>query len=308
MLGYIIRRVLGMIPVLLIIITITFFLMRSAPGGPFDSEKTIPDEVRKNIEAKYHLDEPVYQQYLRYVWSIVQGDLGPSYKYSDRTVNSIIGESFPVSFQIGFLAMFIAVTFGTYLGFIAALKQNTVIDYTLMSFAIVGISVPNMVLGPILAVIVGVYLKWLPVAGWGSWEHYILPVITLSCYYLAIVARIARGSMLEVIRQEYIQTARSKGLPERVILLRHALKGALLPIVSYCGPASAFIITGSIVIEQIFSIPGVGRYFVQGATDRDYTLVMGTVILVSILVMVFNLLVDIAYCFLDPRIKLHEKK
>ncbi len=304
---YIVKRILGMFPVLLVIITITFFLMRVAPGGPFDSEKNIPDEVKRNIEAKYHLDEPIFMQYIRYVGNIMRGDLGPSYKYSDKTVNDIIGASFPVSLQIGFMAMVIALLFGTCLGFLAALNQNSATDYALMSFAIVGISVPNMVLGPILAVLFGVYLKWLPVAGWGGPEHYVLPVMTLTCYYMAIIARISRGSMLEIIRQEYIQTARSKGLDEKTIIFRHALKGALLPVVSYCGPASAFIITGSIVIEQIFAIPGVGRYFVQGAIDRDYTLVMGTVVLVSILVMVFNLVVDIMYGVLDPRIKLHEK-
>ena len=308
MFQYILKRVLGVIPVLLIIITITFFLVRFAPGGPFSSEKQLPEEIIKNLEKKFNMDQPLHIQYLYYLAMISTGDLGPSMKYHNKSVNDIIGESFPISLQIGFLAIIIAIIIGTTVGFIAALNHNSTIDYACMSFAIFGISVPNMVLGPILAVVFGVYLGWLPVAGWGEPKHFVLPVVTLSCYYIAIIARIARGSMLEVINQDYIKTARSKGLSNWTIVTRHAIKGALLPIISYCGPASAFIITGSIVIEQIFGVPGVGRYFVMGAIDRDYTMVMGTVILVSLLVMFFNLLVDIAYCFVDPRINLHEEK
>ncbi|BBM85291.1 ABC transporter permease [Candidatus Uabimicrobium amorphum] len=305
---YFCKRILGMIPVLLVIITVTFFLMRFAPGGPFSSEKKLSAEIKKNLEKKYHMDKPLVVQYFYYLGMILQGDLGPSMKYENKTVVGIIKEKFAVSLRIGFMAMFIALLLGTTIGFFAALNQNSFIDYTCMSFAILGISVPNLVLGPILAVTFGLWLGWLPVAGWGELKHYILPVITLSCYYIAIIARIARGSMLEVIRQDYIKTARSKGLSDWTIITRHAMKGALLPIVSYVGPASAFIITGSIVVEQIFGIPGVGREFVMGAIDRDYTMVMGTVILVSILVMTFNLFVDIAYGFIDPRIKLHEEK
>lgn len=308
MLTYFFKRILGMIPVLFIIITITFFLMRFAPGGPFSSEKKMPEEIKKNLEKKYHMDKPMIVQYFYYLGMIIQGDLGPSMKYQNKTVNSIISEKFPVSLRIGLMAMCIALILGTTIGFLAALNQNNFIDYACMSFAILGISVPNLVLGPILAVTFGLWLGVLPVAGWGETQHYILPVVTLSCYYIAIIARISRGSMLEVIRQDYIKTARSKGLSNWTIITRHAMKGALLPIVSYIGPASAFIITGSIVIEQIFGIPGVGREFVMGAIDRDYTMVMGTVILVSLLVMCFNLFVDIAYGFIDPRIKLHEEK
>ncbi|WP_372368065.1 ABC transporter permease [Candidatus Uabimicrobium sp. HlEnr_7] len=308
MFRYIVKRVLGIIPVLLVIITITFFLVRFAPGGPFSSEKQLPDEIIKNLEKKFHMDQSLPVQYLYYLAMISGGDLGPSMKYHNKSVNDIIGETFPVSLRIGFLAMLIAIFIGTTVGFIAALHHNSTIDYMCMSFAILGISVPNMVLGPILAVFFGVYLGWLPVANWGGYSHYVLPVTTLSCYYIAIVARISRGSMLEVINQDYIKTARSKGLSNWTIVTRHAIKGALLPIISYCGPASAFIITGSIVIEQIFGIPGVGRHFIMGAIDRDYTMVMGTVILVSLLVMCFNLLADIAYCLVDPRINLHEEK
>ena len=302
MFSFIIKRVLAMIPVMMVIITIAFFMMRAAPGGPFDDEKRLPPDVKKNIERKYHLDEPLSKQYIRYVTDVIHLDLGPSFKYADRSVNDIIAAHAPVSLKLGAMALLLALCIGIPAGCIAALKQNTAADYAAMSFAMLGVSIPNFVIASLLMYFIALKLGWLPVAGWGEPKQMVLPVITLSLYYAAFIARLSRAGLLEVIRQDYIRTARAKGLHERVVLIRHALRGGLLPVVSYLGPAAAAILTGSLVVEKIFGIPGIGREFVDSALNRDYTLVLGTVILYSTFLIVFNLVVDIIYGFLDPRI------
>ncbi len=299
---YIIRRLLGAIPVLWIIITITFFLMRSAPGGPFSRDRVIPVEVRANIEAKYHLDEPLYKQYGRYMWDLLHGDLGPSFKYKDRTVNEIIAAGLPTTMTLGALALAFALLLGIPAGCIAALRHNSAADYSTMAFSMIGVSIPNFIILSVMIYFFSVRLEWLEVSGWGTWREMINPVIALGLPYAAYVARMSRAGMLEVIRQDYIRTARAKGLPERIVIMRHSLKGGLLPVVSFLGPAGAAILTGSLIIETISGIPGIGREFVQSALNRDYTLTMGTVIIYSSFLIGFNIIVDILYAFLDPRI------
>lgn len=302
---YILRRLLGAIPTLFILITIAFFLIRIAPGGPFDEDKALPPEVLANLEAKYNLDQPLIVQYFLYLGSVARGDLGPSFQYSDFTVNELIAEGFPVSIRLGATALVVALFFGVLIGTIAAWRQNTRLDYALMGSAMTGIAIPNFVLAPILILVFAVYGGWLPARGWGggALNHMVLPVIALALPYMAYVARLTRGSMVETLRSDFVRTARAKGLPEWKILGKHSLKVALLPVVSYLGPAAAAIITGSVVIEQIFGLPGMGRYFVQGALNRDYTLVMGVVIVIGVLIVVFNLIVDIIYALIDPRIR-----
>jgi oligopeptide transport system permease protein len=304
----ILRRLLESIPTLLILIAVTFFMMRMAPGGPFDSEKRLAPEVEANLRAAYHLDEPLYQQFGRYLWNLAQGDFGPSFQYRDRTVTELIAGGFPVSLQLGGFAMLIAVIGGVALGSLAALRQNKATDYSTMAIAMTGISVPNFVLAPLLVLVFAVYLGWLPAGGlgevgfWqGGWKNLVLPVITLALTQVAYIARLTRGSMIEVLRSNYIRTARAQGLSTLTILLRHALKPALIPVVSYLGPATAGLITGSVVIEQIFGLPGLGRYFVTGALNRDYTLVLGIVVFYGALIILFNFLVDLVYGWLDPR-------
>ncbi len=307
--SYVTRRLLGAIPTLLVLITISFFLIRVAPGGPFDTEKTLPPEIQANLEKKYHLDEPLYRQYFRYLGNIVRGDFGPSFQYKDFTVTELIAKGFPVSLTLGGLALLLAVLVGVSLGTVAAVKQNSWIDYVLMSTAMTGISIPNFVVAPLLILFFAISLNWLPAGGWngGHWMYLILPVLALSLRYIAYIARLMRGSMIEVLRSDYIRTARAKGLSMPKVVLKHALKPALMPVVSYLGPAAAGIITGSVVIEKIFGVPGLGRYFVQGALNRDYTLVMGVVIFIGVLIVVFNLIVDILYAVLDPKIRLQGK-
>ena len=304
MLGYILKRVAGAIPTLLVLITIAFFLIRVAPGGPFDSDKELPPEILKTIEAKYHLDEPLPKQYIRYLKQIVQGDFGPSFSYKDFTVTELISKGFPVSLTIGGFALLLAVIVGISLGTYAALKQNTWLDYVLMSTAMIGISIPNFVIAPLLILFFAIYNNWLPAGGWseGSWPNLILPVIALSLHYIAYIARIMRSSMIEILTQDYIRTAKAKGLSVFNTTIKHAIKPALMPVISYLGPAAAGILTGSVVIEKIFGIPGLGQYFVQGALNRDYTLVMGVIIFVGVLIIFFNLLVDLIYAWLDPKI------
>jgi len=297
-------RFLGLIPTLLVLITIAFFLIRIAPGGPFDSEKVLPPEIRANLDAKYHLDEPLLQQYFRYLGQIITGDFGPSFQYKDWSVNELIARGFPVSATIGGLAMLLAFVIGTLTGIAAALRQNSALDYSVMGVAMLGISIPTFVVAPLLILGVAVYAGWLPAGGWDwSWQRMVLPVVTLALPVIAYVARLTRGSMIEVLRSDYIRTARAQGLPTSEVLLGHALKPALVPIVSYLGPATAGIITGSVVIEQIFGVPGLGRYFVQGALNRDYTLVMGIVVFYGVLIILFNFLVDLVYAWLDPKVK-----
>ncbi|MEO3434152.1 oligopeptide ABC transporter permease OppB [Inquilinus sp. CAU 1745] len=305
MLSYSVRRVLGAIPTLLIIITITFFMVRLAPGGPFSAERRVPPQIEENLRAAYNLDDPLILQYLNYLADVLRGDLGPSFKYLDFSVNQLIAQGFPVSMQLGGTAILLAVLIGTTLGSIAALKQNSSADFGVMSLAMVGITIPNFVVAPLLVMLFAVQLGWLPAGGWGSgaWEYKILPIVALTLPQVAYVARMTRASMIEVLRSNFIRTARAKGLPERVMIVRHTLKGALLPVVSYLGPATAAIITGSVVIEQIFGMPGIGRYFVQAALNRDYTLVMGVVIFYGALIIGFNLLVDLVYGLLDPRVR-----
>lgn len=303
---YIIKRFLGTIPTLFIIITVAFIIMRIAPGGPFDAERSMPELVKANIEAKYHLDESLPKQFLRYLSGIVRGDFGPSYKYADHDVAYFIFTSLPHSLILGTLALLFATVFGVLAGIIAALNQNTWLDYTAMSIAVFGVSVPSFVIGPVLMLIFAMKLQILPTSGWitgpDGWVTIIMPLIALSLAYFANIARLSRSSVLEVIRSDYVRTARAKGLSQNMIIFRHVLKGAMLPVVSYLGIAYSGIITGSIVIEQIFRIPGLGRFFVQSSLNRDYTMIMGVIIVYSTIVIIMNLLVDILYSFLDPRI------
>jgi oligopeptide transport system permease protein len=278
-----------------------------APGGPFDTEKVLPPEIRANLDAKYHLDEPLLQQYFRYLGQIVSGDFGPSFQYKDWSVNELIWRGFPVSATVGGLAMVLAFVLGTLIGITAALKQNTRVDYSVMGVAMLGISIPNFVIAPLLILGLAVYAGWLPAGGWDwSWQRMVLPVITLALPVIAYIARLTRGSMIEVLHSNYIRTARAKGLPESLVIRRHALKPAILPVISYMGPATAALITGSVVIERIYSIPGLGSYFVQGALNRDYTLVMGVVIFYGIVIIVLNFIVDLLYAWLNPRIRYDE--
>ena len=309
MLRYIFKRILAAIPTLFLLITIAFFLIRVAPGGPFDTEKDLPPAIQKNLEAKYHLDEPLYRQYFRYIGNILQGDFGPSFQYKDFSVTELIVKGFPVSLTIGGLALLFALIMGVTLGTIAAVRQNSWVDYLLMSTAMTGISIPNFVVAPLLILFFAVYNDWFPAGGWGEgqWNYLILPVLALSLRYIAYIARLMRSSMIEILRSDYIRTARAKGLSLFQIIFKHALKPALMPVVSYLGPAAAGIITGSVVIEKIFGVPGLGRYFVQGALNRDYTLVMGVIIFIGVLIVVFNLIVDILYALLDPKIRLEHK-
>jgi oligopeptide transport system permease protein len=305
MLRYALTRFLGAIPTLLILITLAFFMIRAAPGGPFDAEKALPAEIEANLRAAYHLDEPLLQQFGRYVWNIARGDFGPSFQYKDYTVTELIAAGFPVSLRLGGSAMLLALLLGVLAGTMAALRQNSRIDHAVMAVSMTGISIPNFVMAPLLILLFAVYLRWLPAGGLGdgSLRYMILPVISLALPQIAYIARLTRGSMIEVLRSNFVRTARAQGLPERTVILRHALKPALLPVVSYLGPATAAVITGSVVIEQIFGVPGLGRYFVQGALNRDYTLVMGVVVFYGALIILFNLVVDLVYAWLDPKVK-----
>lgn len=305
MLTYAARRLLGAVPTLFLIVTIAFFMIRLAPGGPFDAERTVPPEVAANLDRAYGLDRPLLAQYATYLGNLLRGDFGPSFRYKDFTVGQLIRSGFPVSLAVGGLAMLCAAALGTALGAFAALRRNTGLDHGVMAAAMAGVAIPNFVMAPLLSLVLGVHLGWLPVAGWGggSPAHLVLPVAALALPQIAYVARLTRAGLLEVLRADFIRTAHAKGLPDRLVVTRHALRAALLPVVSYLGPAAAGIITGSVVIEQIFGIPGIGRHFVQGALNRDYTLVMGVVVLYGALIIAFNLAVDLLYGFLDPRIR-----
>ncbi len=305
MLSYTVRRLLEAIPTLLVIVALSFFLMHSAPGGPFDSERVLPPEIEANLKAAYNLDKPVWQQFLIYLANAVQGDFGPSFTYKDFSVSELIGTGFPVSLKLGLSAITLAVIIGCTLGILAAMRQNTKTDYSIMGVAMVGITIPNFVMAPLLTLVFGIYLGWLPVAGLGdgSFRNLVLPVIALALPQIAIISRLTRGGMVEVLRSNFVRTAHAKGLPEHLIITRHTLRAALLPVISYLGPAIAGLVTGSVVIEQIFGLPGIGRYFVQGAINRDYTLVMGTVITYGSLIVLMNLLVDLVYGLMDPRVR-----
>ncbi len=297
------RRLVFAIPVLLAVATITFFMMRLAPGGPFDAERRLPAAVEESLRARYHLDQPLWRQYLDYLGNAVRGDLGPSFRYPDRTVGELLAFGLPVSLTLGLAGLAVALAIGLPAGVIAAVRRNRAADHAAMGLAMLGVSVPNFVLGPLLTIVFAIWLGWLPVAGWGSWRHLVLPAVTLGLFYAAFIGRLTRAAMLEVIPQDFVRTARAKGLAEPCVVLVHALRIALLPVVSYLGPASARILTGSIVVETIFSVPGVGRYFVTAALNRDYTMVLGTALVYSVLLVALNLLVDLAYGWLDPRIR-----
>ena len=279
--------------------------MRAAPGGPFDQEQTLPPEIMANLQRAYGLDQPIWTQYGRYIKSLMHGDFGPSFKYKDFTVTELIGQGFPVTLQLGVIAMALALSVGILLGTFAALHHNSAADYMTMSLAVAGIAIPTFVVLPFLGLLFGVFLHWLPVAGWepGSIRHLALPVIALALPPLAYIARLTRASMLEVLRSHYIRTAFAKGLPLHTLIVRHALRPALMPVAGYLVPAVASIMTGSLVVETIAGLPGIGRYLVQGALNRDYTLVLGMVIIYSTLLIGMGLLVDLLYAWLDPRVK-----
>ncbi|MEE1674861.1 oligopeptide ABC transporter permease OppB [Agarivorans aestuarii] len=305
MIKFILKRMLEAIPTLLVLITITFFMMRFAPGSPFSGERSLPPEVLANIEAKYGLDKPVLEQYFSYLGNLAQGDLGPSFKYKDYTVNELVAQALPVSAKIGSIAFIFTVLMGVSVGTLAALKQNTWMDFSIMSTAMAGVVMPSFVLAPTLVYIFAIKLQWLPAGGWngGQWQYIILPMLGMSLLYVASFARIMRGSMIEVLSSNFIRTAKAKGLPYRHIIVRHALRPALLPVVSFMGPAFVGIITGSVVIETIFGLPGFGKLFVNGALNRDYSLVLGLTILIGTFTIVFNAIVDILYAFIDPKIR-----
>lgn len=301
----IIKRLLEAIPTMFFLITVSFFMMRLAPGSPFTGEKNLPPAVLANIEAKYHLNEPIIMQYWHYLTQLVKGDFGPSFKYKDYTINELLAQTLPVSVEIGIWAFIVALIIGISFGIIAALKQNSLIDYAVMTLAMVGVAIPNFVKAPLMVLLFAVILKWLPAGGWngGAFKNMILPVTALSVGYIAGISRIMRGSMIEVMNSQFIRTARAKGLPLRHIVLKHALRPAMLPVISYLGPAFVGIITGSIVIEVIFGLPGIGQLFVNGALNRDYSVVMTLTILVGVLTIFFNAVVDILYAIIDPKIK-----
>jgi oligopeptide transport system permease protein len=302
------NRIISSLLVLLAIITITFLLMHAIPGGPFTSEKNIPAAVLKNIEEHYHLNDPLWKQYGDYLANLANFDLGPSFKYEGRSVNDIIAESFPVSLELGMTSICLAILLGIPAGTIAALRQNKWQDYTTMLFATMGVSVPSFVLATLLIYVFAIKLSLLPAAMWDGAEYVILPALALAAHPMAFIARLIRSSMLEVLAQDYIKTARAKGLSQTVILYRHALKNALIPVVTYIGPMTASILTGSFIIESIFAIPGLGRHFVTSIYNRDYTVILGVTVFYSILVIGLNLIVDLIYPLLDPRIKLDGKQ
>jgi oligopeptide transport system permease protein len=303
MLSFIIRRLLIIIPMALLVVTVTWGLIRMAPGSFYSSEKKLPPAIEENIKKKYGLDKPWYQQYGIMMLNIVKGDFGDSLKYEGQSVNEIIRRHFPYSAIIGILAYVLALAVGLAAGIIAALKQNSAFDYSSMSFAMLGLSVPNFVLGPILVLIFSLWLYVFPPARWGGIMSLVLPVITLAAIYAAYIARLTRAGMLEVMRSDYIRTARAKGLDEKTVLLRHAVRGGLIPVVSFTGPALAHLLAGTVVVERVFAIPGLGNIFIQSIQNRDEPLTLGIVAFLSILIMVFNLLVDISYAFIDPRIR-----
>lgn len=301
----IVKRIFEAIPTLLFLITISFFMMRLAPGSPFSGEKNLPPAVLANIEAKYNLNDPLWTQFFNYLLQLLQGDFGPSFKYKDHTINDLLAQNLWVSVELGVYAFIIAVVIGITVGVIAALRQNGILDYTLMTLAMVGVAVPSFVKAPLMVLIFAVTLKWLPAGGWnnGAFINLVLPVTALSLSYIASIARLTRGSMIETLNSPFIRTARAKGLSTSKIVIKHALRPAMLPVISYLGPAFVGIITGSIVIEQVFGLPGLGQLFVNGALNRDYSLVLSLTILVGTLTIVFNAIVDILYAIIDPKIK-----
>lgn len=300
----ILKRILQAVPIMLIVITGAFFLVRLAPGDPFSQDKALPVEVLKSLNAHYKLDKPLYIQYFDYLDNLLHGNFGPSFKYPGRTVTEIIAAGMPVTFELGLYALLIALLVGISSGVIASLKPNTIQDYLPMSLAMIGICLPSYVLGPLLVLVFGVWLEWLPVSGWGYIPgDKILPSVTLGFAYAAYVARLSRGGMLEVLNQDFIRTARAKGLSKPMIVLKHAMRGGMQPVVSFMGPAIAGLLGGSFVIETIFQIPGLGRYYVQAAFNRDYTLILGMTVFFAALIIVFNLCADIVLAWMNPRLR-----
>lgn len=301
---FILKRVVQAIPVMLVVITLTFFMIRAAPGGPFDAERAVPPEVLENLNARYNLDAPILVQYGSYLFNVLRGDFGPSFKFPSRSVNEMIASGFPATFELSAYAMLFALTIGLLAGVVASLRTNTLQDYIPMSTAMIGICLPSFVLGPVLILVFGIWLQWLPVSGWGlSPGDKILPSITLGATYAAYIARITRGGMLEVLSQDYIRTARAKGLSGLRIVTVHALRGGIAPVVSFLGPAIAGLLAGSFVVETIFQIPGLGRFYIQAAFNRDYTMILGTTIFFAGLIVLFNLLADIILVWLDPKLR-----
>jgi oligopeptide transport system permease protein len=305
LIGYVIKRLLGAVPTLLVIIVLSFLLMRLAPGGPFDEEQALPAEIKANLERAYGLDQPLYVQLGRYIGGLLQGDFGPSFKFKDFSVTELIAAGLPVSLALGAAAMLLSVLIGIPLGTLAALRHNQAADHAIMALAVLGIAVPVFVIAPLAALVFGIYLQWLPVAGWepGEVRDMVLPTLTLALPIIAYVARLTRGSLLETLRLPFVRAARARGVPRARVVWRHAMPAALTPVVSYLGPATAAVLTGSLVVETLFGLPGLGRYLVQGALNRDYTLVMGMVVVYATLMVALNLLVDIAYAWLDPRVR-----
>jgi len=304
MLRFVLSRLLQAIPVIFIVITATFFLVRAAPGGPFDAEKVVLPEVKRALEAQYRLDLPLHEQYFAYLKDLAQGELGPSFKYPGRSVNEILFSGLPVTAELGLYALLIALLIGVTAGVFASLKPNTRQDYIPMSLAMIGICMPSFLLGPLLVLVFGIYLEWLPISGWGAIPgDKILPSITLGAAYAAYVARLSRAGMLEILSQDYIRTARAKGLPEWMVVAKHALRGGLIPVVAFLGPAFAGLLAGSFVVETIFQIPGLGRFYVQAAFNRDYTMILGTTVFLSSLIVLFNLMSDVAAAWLNPRLR-----
>lgn len=305
MLRYTLLRLLGAIPTLFLVIVLAFLMVRAAPGGPFDSERVLPPEIEANIARAYHLDEPLPRQFFRYFGGLLKGDLGPSFRYRDYTVSELIGSAFPMSLRLGALAMTVALIVGTAAGTLAALRKNSLFDRAIMAVAMTGISIPVFVIAPVLVLAFAVKLNWLP-AGWSGsreWTALVLPVITLALPQIAYIARLMRASMIDVLASDFVRTARAQGLGMTSIIRYHAVKPALLPVLSYLGPAVAGILTGSVVVEEIFGVPGLGQFFVRGALNRDYTLVLGIVIFYAALIVFLNLVVDILYGVIDPRVR-----
>ncbi|MAC34188.1 MAG: ABC transporter [Haliea sp.] len=301
---FVASRLLQAVPVILAVITVTFFLVRIAPGGPFDSEKAVIPEVKAALEAQYRLDQPLFQQYVAYLGDLAQGELGPSFKYPGRSVNELIAAGLPATAELGLYALLVAICIGGVAGVIASLKPNTAQDYIPMSLAMIGICMPTFLLGPLLVLVFGIHLEWLPVSGWGDMlGDKLLPSLTLGAAYAAYVARLSRAGMLEVLSQDYIRTARAKGLPEWQVITRHALRGGLMPVVAFLGPAFAGLLAGSFVVETIFQIPGLGRFYVQAAFNRDYTMILGTTVFLSTLIVLFNLASDVLAAWLNPRLR-----
>jgi oligopeptide transport system permease protein len=304
MFAYALRRSAAIVPALFLIVTVSFFVIRLAPGGPFDAEQALPPEIKANLQAAYGLDRPLIVQYGRYLDGLLHGELGPSLRMRDIGVSELIARGFPVSATLGAAAVIVALLAGIPLGIAAALRQRSAFDHLASGFAVLGLALPSFVVGPLLALAFGVHLRWFAVAGWQlDAAHLVLPIVTLALPVVAYIARLMRGSMLEVLRADFVRTARAKGLPEWQVILRHALRPALTPVVSYLGPAVAAIVTGSLVVESVFGLPGTGRYLVEGAIDRDYPLVMGMVILYGALTLVANLAADLIYGWLDPRVR-----